>query len=132
MNELVKEKKNGAVSLSSQFTTAIPQLEAFTQKLNEKPDQSEVKVNVHANNSKYLPISFIRTKLDEMFAGLWNFTMIREQVIANEITGVGILEVFHPVAQTWIKRSGSAAVMIQMKAGSDMSIANKIKNTLVK
>jgi hypothetical protein len=64
--------------------------------------------------------------------------MLREQVIANEIIGVGLLEVFHPIAAVWIKRTGTAAVMIQQvlveKGGSGRisNIDDKIKNTLVK
>lgn len=91
-----------------------------------------------ANNSLYLPVSFITTKLDEIYAGLWNFQMLREEVIANEIIGVGLLEVFHPVAQTWIKRTGTASVLIQQVSkerggsGRISNIDDKIKNTLVK
>lgn len=136
MNTEITKTPNGIPALI--YESMVPKLEAFTQKLNEKPATEEIKINKAAKNSKYLPISFVRIKLDEMFAGIWNFTMIREQVIANEIIGVGILEVFHPVANTWIKRSGTAAVMIQQVSkdnggsGRISNIDDKIKNTLVK
>lgn len=132
--ELIKQ--NGSVAIVNEVT--LSKIEAFTARLNEPPLADEVRINAMAANSKYLPISFVRTKLDEMFAGLWNFTMLREQVIANEIIGVGMLEVFHPIAQTWIKRTGTAAVMIQQKSeknggsGRISNIDDKIKNTLVK
>jgi len=133
-----QKKPNGSLAVAGAFTEKIPALEKFVQRLNEKPDMAEVQTNKMANNSKYLPISFIRNKLDEVFVGLWNWTMLREQVIANEVIGVGLLEVFHPLAQVWIKRSGTAAVMIQQvskdKGGSGRisNIDDKIKNTLVK
>lgn len=133
--ETALEKTNGTLIVAS---AKIPAIEKFTLKLNERPPQEEIQINKMAANSKYLPVSFITTKLDEVFAGLWNFEMLREQVIANEIIGVGILEVYHPVAQTWIKRTGTAAVMIQQvskdKGGSGRisNIDDKIKNTLVK
>lgn len=133
--ETALEKTNGTLIIAS---AKIPAIEKFTQKLNEQPDKREVKVNKMAGNSNYLPISFIETKLDEVFAGLWSFEMQREQVIANEIIGVGVLEVYNPVAQTWIRRSGTAAVMIQQVSkerggtGRISNIDDKIKNTLVK
>lgn len=129
------EKKNG-LSIIQPMNVEV--LENFTKRLNERPAQQEIKINKAAKNSKYLPISFIEAKLDEVFAGLWNFEMQREQVIANEIIGVGVLEVFHPIARTWIKRSGTAAVMIQQVSkdnggtGRISNIDDKIKNTLVK
>lgn len=116
----------------------ISALEQFMSRLNEQPDASEIKVNDKANNSKYIPISFLMNKLDEIFLGLWQFTLIREQVIANEIIGVGVLKVFHPIANVWIERTGSASVMIQQMSkdrggsGRISNIDDKIKNTLVK
>lgn len=78
------------------YESMVPKLEAFTQKLNERPAVEEIKINKAAKNSKYLPISFVRIKLDEMFAGIWNFTMIREQVIANEIESSAAMEEILP------------------------------------
>lgn len=130
-------KRNGYDLPAMQMGT-IESLEQFTKRLNAQPDQTEIQVNKAANNSQYLPISFVRMKLDEMYAGLWNFELSTYQVIANEIVGTGVLEVFHPVAKMWIRRSGSAAVMIQQvskdKGGSGRisNIDDKIKNTLVK
>jgi len=130
-------KKNGSELPAIQMAP-IESLEQFTKRLNAQPDENEIQVNKLANNSRYLPISFVRMKLDEMFAGLWNFELTTYQVIANEIVGTGILEVFHPVARMWIKRSGAASVMIQQlsqKNGGTGKISNiddKIKNTLVK
>jgi hypothetical protein len=113
-------------------------LEQFLLRLNAEPDQADIQVNRAANNSQYKPISFVQNDLDELFAGLWNFEIKSYQVIANEIVGTGLLEVFHPIARMWIKRSGAAAVMIQQKSeknggtGRISNIDDKIKNTLVK
>lgn len=136
---LSKENTNG--ELSTVFTTSLPGLEKFAQKLNEQPDNTEVKINKQAKNSKYLPISFIETKLDEIFAGLWQTENFTWQVIANEIVAKIELVTFHPVAG-WIRRTGSAAVMIQYASQQDASgnkipvnitdISKKITNTLVK
>jgi hypothetical protein len=131
------QKKNGA-DLPSIPMAPIESLEQFTKRLNVQPDESEIQINRLANNSRYLPISFTETKLDEVFAGLWSFELKTYQVVANEIIATGVLEVFHPVAKMWLRRSGTAAVMIQqvsIKNGGSGKISNiddKIKNTLVK
>ena len=107
--------------------------EEFMKKLNTAPPANEVKVNKAAGNSNYLPISFVQMKLDEIFIGLWSFEMDRVQVVANEIIGYGTLTVVNPVFLVEIKRSGSAAVMIQMAKDSDVTdYSKKLKNTLVK
>jgi len=137
MDTLTVNKKNG-YEVPATPMAPIDALEHFTKRLNSQPDPAEVQVNRAANNSQYLPISFVRMKLDETYAGLWNFELKNYQVIANEIVGTGILEVFHPIAKMWIRRSGTAAVMIQQvskeKGGSGRisNIDDKIKNTLVK
>lgn len=136
-NELTVRKENG-LSLSHTWETVFPQLEAFTKKLHEAPPQPELKKNKFANNALYLPISFIQTKLDEVYAGLWNWEFKGYSVIANEVVGHGVLEVFHPTAGVWIRRSGTAAAMIQMVSeknggsGDITNIRDKITNTLVK
>lgn len=111
----------------------IKSIEQFNQKLNENPPKDEIQVNSMANNSKYLPISFVQTKLDEIFLGMWSFKMEHCQVIANEIIGYGSLELVNPVTGMKITRSGSAAVVIQQSKDSAITdFSSKIKNTLVK
>lgn len=116
----------------------LPKLEAFVGELQKNPPKNEVLINKMANNSKYLPISFVQMKLDEYFGGLWETRNFETKTVANEIVGSIELRVFHPVAKEWITRIGAAAVMIQFKSksngGSDdiTDINNKIKNTLVK
>lgn len=132
MNETpTVQKKNGyevAFVADAPSFINIQQLEAFTKKLNQKPTKVD-----SAQGFDTIPISTVETELDEDYAGLWETENFRWQVIANEIVGAIDLRVFHPVAKIWIKRSGSAAVMIQQEKGAAIDdISKKYKNTLVK
>jgi hypothetical protein len=117
----------------------LQQAEAFVKNfLAVPPPEEELKVNKLAKNAKYLPVSFVENKLDELFFGAWEVTDFHCQVVANEITGWLQLRVFHPVLQIWLSRTGSAAVQIQMKSkenggdGDITNVRNKITNTLEK
>lgn len=108
-------------------------LEGFSQKLHEEPHVKDVRINKLANNSRYIPIGVIETKLDELYFGLWQIRNFRWSVVANEIVGSLELGVFHPTAKMWIWREGAGSVLIQQKKGSDITdIGSKIKNTLQK
>jgi hypothetical protein len=108
-------------------------LEQFNAALNEQPAANEIANNAAANNSKYIPISFIQMKLDKFFMGLWRVENFRSKVVVNEIIGEVTLSYYHPFAKVWINREGAASVMIMQKSGSDISdIGAKIKNTLQK
>jgi hypothetical protein len=120
-------------------TDGLQQAEAFLKDfLAVPPPEEEVQVNKFANNAKYLPISYVENKLDELFFGAWEVTDFHCQVIANEIVGWLQLRVFHPVLKTWLSRAGNASVQIQMYAkdkggdGDITNVRNKIVNTLVK
>lgn len=119
-------------------TIKVESLENFSSKLHEIPHKKDIKANKHADNALYLPIAVVETKLDELFFGLWQTKGFEYRVIANEIVGSIELGVFHPVAKTWLWRSGAGAVMIQQKSerrggsGDITDIGQKIKNTLVK
>jgi len=144
MDSLAIDKKNGydlpatAIAPFESMEQFTFRLEQFLLRLNSEPDPSEIQINKAANNSQYKPVSFVQNDLDELFGGLWNYEIKDYQVIANEIVGTGVLEVFHPIAKMWIRRSGAAAVMIQQKSeknggtGRISNIDDKIKNTLVK
>ncbi len=120
-------KQDGATGINAK------QVESFTKLLHTEPAPRDVLVNKNAGGSKYLPISIIETKLDEMFFGLWQAKNFRWQVVANEIVGSIELGVFHPVAKEWVWREGAGAVLIQQAKGSAITdIGSKIKNTLVK
>lgn len=113
--------------------------------LHKEPDPKELQTNEFANDSKYLPISFMQMTLDEIFFGLWQTKNFQTQGIANEIVGSVELHYFHPVAKTWLCRIGAAAVQIQYEAEYEMidgkkkklktnitDISKKITNTLTK
>lgn len=106
--------------------------------VHKEPKPEEIRTNKHANNSKYIPISFLEMQLDEMFFGLWQTKNFNSKVIANEIVGELELLYFHPVAKTWLSRTGAGAVQIQLKSvekggsGDITNIKDKITNTLTK
>jgi hypothetical protein len=117
----------------------LQQAEGFIKNfLAVPPPEEELDVNKFANNAKYLPISYIENKLDELYFGAWEVTDFKFQVVANEISGSLQLRVFHPVLQIWLSRTGAAAVQIQMISknnggdGDITNVRNKITNTLEK
>ena len=107
-------------------------LENYLMLLNTEPKENQIKINSQAKNSKYLSINYIERLLDEHYNGLWQTSNFRWQVIANEIVGSIDLQVYHPILQNWITRTGSASVMILTASGMPAVVENKIKNTLVK
>ena len=137
MNELVIKNKQDLLKQTQ--GDGLLKAESFIRDfLSIEPESNEIKINDKANNARFIPISMIEDKLDEIFFGLWEVKDFRYQCIANEIAGSLQLRVFHPVAQTWIERTGAAAVMVQMKSkdkggdGRISNIDNKILNTLEK
>lgn len=116
---------------------AIPQefqnIEAFQAVVSQNPSPKHTLKNHPSNGGGfYLPIQVIETYLDKCFAGLWQVHSFNYQVIANELVGDITLEVFHPVAQVWIKRTGAAAIPIMQDKGADiMDIGKKKQKALV-
>jgi len=117
----------------------IIKLQQFQNSLLQKePSQNEIKSNKYANNSRYIPISFLEMSLDEIFFGLWTTQNFHSRTVANEEVGSLELSYFHPIAQLWITRVGVAAVQIQMRSkekggsGDITNISDKITNTLTK
>ena len=112
---------------------SIEGLDHFTERINASPPDKEVRINKHAGNSKYLPISNVQMKLDEHFLGIWSWEVNDVKVIANEVLVWGHLKVFHPIANVWITRAGTGAAMIQQRSKAEVNDINaKIKNTLGK
>lgn len=108
-------------------------LQNFLKLLHKDPPKEEIKINKQANNSQYIPISFLEMKLDEMFFGLWSTKNFQTKTIVNEEVGSIELWYFHPTAKTWLCRIGAGAVMIQQKKDSDITdVGAKIKNTMTK
>ena len=107
-------------------------LQNFTMLTNREPLNLEIKVNKFANNSLYIPISIQQTKLDILFAGLWQSKNFKWERMANEIVGTIELEVFHPIIKKWITRTGTAGVIIRFEKGSKVyEFDNKQMNALV-
>jgi len=134
------EEKKGTEIIKQGMDIAIISEEAkeklrlFTRRLHEEPAKEEIQTNPAANNSRYIPISFLEMKLDEIFEGQWSVKNFQSRTIANEEVGSLELWFLHPVTNTWLCRVGAGAVMIQFKQGSDIAdgLTAKIKNTLTK
>lgn len=91
------------------------QMQDFLAKLNTQPNPSELK-ETPDKRALSLPISFIEMTLDELFLGLWKTENFTTKAIVNEVIGEIQLSVFHPIAQTWITRTGAASVVITVDA----------------
>lgn len=113
----------------------ISNLEQWLSKLNERPETTKKQADYKAipDSSDYdtIPIGVLENMLDEIYLGMWRTSTPTYQVVANEIIGTIILEVFHPVAKQWISRVGAGAVTIRQKKDSDITdIGAKIKTAL--
>lgn len=108
-------------------------IQNFQKILHREPPKDEIKVNKQANNSQYIPISFLEMKLDELFFGLWSTKNFQTKTVVNEEVGSIELWYFHPTAKAWLCRIGAGAVMIQQKKDSEITdVGAKIKNTMTK
>jgi len=95
--------------------------------LQKEPLKSELKTNTYANNSVYLPISFLEMTLDEIFFGLWQTKGFTSKVVANEIIGELEVQYFHPIAKIWLSRVGCAGVQIQYEAQYEEIAGKQVK-----
>lgn len=89
--------------------------QTFVETINRVPDPKSVDKTFDGKAFTIL-ISHIETTLDEFFFGLWDTVDFRWQVIANEVVGSIQLEAIHPVTGHKIKRTGAAAIEIQVDA----------------
>lgn len=105
-------------------------LQKFNKYLNNPPKQADVRVNKAANNTKYLPISFLEMELDELMFGQWGTSNFHYSVIGNEVAGKITLWFIHPVTGLRIEREGAAATMIRCKKDTIPSFESKIANAL--
>jgi len=132
-NNGLMEMENMSLIDEKEINEVRVKIQNFQKLLHKEPTAEDIKINKQANNSKYIPISFLEMKLDEMFFGLWSTKNFISSTVANELIGSLELWYFHPTARTWLCRIGAGAVMVQYKKDSDiMDLANKIKNTLSK
>lgn len=125
------------VSTSNQFTPDIniQSREQWLKKMNEQPEKTAKQADYRNIPDKSdfdtIPIGILENALDEVYLGLWKTHSPTHQVVANEIIGSIILEVFDPSAKVWISRIGYGAVTIRQKKDSDITdIGSKIKTAL--
>lgn len=100
-----QDKENGVL---------YSRLQAFAKLQNKEPEKEKLQEHPVAKGAFYLPISYIEMTLDELYFGLWKTENFRTQVIANELTGIIELSVFHPVIKQWITRTGTGATQIMV------------------
>lgn len=118
---------------STELTMPADMVEAlnnFQQKVGKKNDKHSaiVKSNPFANNAEYYPIGYLQMKLDQIFYGLWEWKVNSLQVAGNAVVAYGDLRYFHPIAKTWITRSGVGAMPIELKSGSNANDAQNINH----
>lgn len=114
--------------ISEEIKPQLLACETFTRGLNRPPSNADVK---ERSKVKYIPISSIEAKLDEMFMGLWKTEKFEWRIVANEIVASIELHVFHPIAKIWLSRVGVGACMIRQHKNSQITDLNaKIKNAL--
>lgn len=105
----------------------------FMRRLNEEPDESKVRVNKHANNTRYLPITYLEELMDDIFNGLWSTSSFEYRPLGAELSGSILVKYYHPVFKVWITRSGAASVVIRTRQREDglaPTIDDKIRNAL--
>lgn len=68
---------------------------------------------------RFIPISILEAKLDEVYGGEWSFTMDRELFGKGFATGVGTLSFIHPVSGNSVTKTGTAAVALSKDINMD-------------
>lgn len=99
------------------YKLAKKPLDNFLKETSKKPADRLIKKNQFANNAEYLEIGYIEAKLDQIYLGLWSWENVKVQQMINGVQVCGDLRVFHPIACTWITRSGIAFKEFQLKKG---------------
>lgn len=136
MSENKLQRYSGNVVAPEALEDAIAQFKGiadFQKLINSSPNALGLKVETNklANNSLYIPIGELERGLDQIYSGLWNLYVDDVRIVVNEILYTVTLEVFHPIAKTWLRRVGTGAVQIRMRKDSDITdINSKIKNAL--
>lgn len=103
----------------------------FQRRLNLEPNPEEFD-KTPDGKARTLPISFVEMTLDELFLGQWELSDPVTTQVFNEVTGTGILTVWHPVTQRPLKRAGFASVIITQDKDATIAEFNmtKKKNAL--
>lgn len=142
-----KVEKTEQMSLFNGYTPALPdksdlqevfkRIAEFQEKMFEKPDKNFIDKTPNGK-AETIVISYVETKLDELYSGLWSVTNFEWKQVANELAGSLILKVFHPECGVWIERVGCAAIQIMVDKAPDgvnknewaLNLANKKSNAL--
>lgn len=130
-NQNLQNKKNGVAKrdISDEKNTTRIALQNFITILNRNPTAGVEKTP--DGKAWSLGISHIETTLDELFFGLWSTENFKWAVIANEVVGTIDLIVTHPVTGKEIRRSGAAAIIIQVNKGANaLDVSAKKTNAL--
>lgn len=85
------------------------ELQQFIKDINTDPDQTQIRKN--DDGSLYLPISYVQQHLDNVFLGLWNFTVTEKAFGRKWARGSGVMEVTYPTGQK-VTRNGDAAIIL--------------------
>lgn len=92
-------------------------LDNFLKETSKKPRADLIKKNKYAGNSNYLEIGYLEAKLDQVYHGLWSFEIKDVKQMINGVCVYADLKVFHPVASSWITRSGIGFKEFQLSKG---------------
>lgn len=115
-NKIMQYVSSGAVDV---WNDAKAPLDNFLNETSKKPNSKLIKQNKFAGNSSYLEIGYIEAKLDQIYHGLWTWENVKVQQMINGVAVTGELKVFHPVASTWITRTGVGFKEFQLKKGAN-------------
>lgn len=121
-------KKQKALTLAGNTVAKTNSLDEFLELCNRQPKKEIIK---SFGNDHYVPIRIIEDQLTFLTGGLWEWIIKEQKLIGNSIVTIGDLKIFHPVAKTWLTRSGSGAVPIQLKGGSDPTDMSQIQSKAI-
>lgn len=118
-NELeIAEKTNAGIVPLKENRGSFQAIEEFTKLISQAPDKDGVK-KTPDGNAETLVISYIESKLDEIYLRQWGASDVHVQQIGNEILVWLTLWVIDPQTKMKIERPGFAAVVITVDAVPD-------------
>lgn len=126
-NELLKDDEINRLAKKKKQVD----LQEYQSILNKDPRETSglyqyIKLNPYADNTPYLPIRVVEMLLDRMYFGLWKTHSLKQWRELNSICATITLEVFHPIQEIWISRSGSGAVPVQLQKDAEVHEFEKI------
>jgi len=108
--------------------TDISAIEKFTKIINEKPPSGSLQ-KTPDGKADTMGISFVETKLDEIYLRQWGTEEINVMQLGNEVLVWLTLWVIDPQTKTKITRAGFASVVIMVdKAPDEVARNPKAKN----